>query len=252
MTVYLNETVLCEIDLTNPILVDLPRWDLSGLSLNTGQYRSILEYESYILNVVGSTDGFINDCDEICFDKNNLEMKSFRLQIPEVNISSGPFLEVWKNSPQKKGGLRLKIEEMFSLRPTHVRVAIPDGDFVACFYKEPSDVESNKLRLRVAEDFDFLFENDILFGWWLSNPRQYIVDSWDQSVPYGSTGKFDPVLFDYFQLVTLDNVEKMYEKDPEIFQLLRELSQRSSVNIQDRVHKIIGDKIDRLLQIFWG
>lgn len=254
MIVYLDDGVAAEVIL-NQELYEHPHWDLRGLRLWLGPYRSTDQWVEHASEAIGSTDvDATAGTDELLFDKDDLLLRSARCIVPEVNLPTGRLLTIWQSQPPTFGLLRLISPHGFRLEPTRIRWFAEDGTSLAGFSDAALVETSERLRLHIAKDIDLLFADRRLCGWWLSNPSYYLVTSWDLPYPSEPDGELIDALRRYLLLIAEPNIDLMEDGDPSVLHVLIELHAQlnptmGSIRQRRVVREAIADIVDQFYNL---
>ena len=235
-----------------------PRWGLRELSLIMGPYHDGEEHERHFLQTIGSGNWYRSEYEEFRFSKETLLLESVWFHVPEVNLESENFISLWQFEPPVEGLLTLSQPQVFNPEPTTFRWMAPNGEFLACITEMALLNTNERLRLRIANDFDLLFVEQTICGWMLSHPINYLVKSWDEPYSVASDEKIADekiaeFLYEYLALVADPYIEQMEDEDPEILQRLLSLHNRIVVtNGSVNQRRIISDCIKDIVEQFYA
>lgn len=208
----------------------IPRWMIGGLAVIITPFNSVEEYYKQILHTFGSFDCMGSGSEGMRFSQKDLLLQSVWFRVPEINLSSNQEFLLWQNQEPQIGTLHLLSAEEFYLDPTDVRWFDPNAGSLICIKEESLTVGSERLRLRIAEDFDLLFADQKLSGWLLSSAEQYLVDFWENPSLIKADEKLKLLTYDLLSLVSENNIEKMDDQDPDILQALIDLHKKIRYN----------------------
>ncbi len=234
-----------------------PRWGLRELSLIIGEYQSGDEHEQHFLQTVGSGNWYRSEYDEFRFRQDNHQLESIWFHLPEVNIEPDKqdIISLWQFETPIKGLLSLLSLQGFNPEPMDFRFLEQNGNFLACISEMALTTTKNKnrLRLRIAKDFDLLFIEQKLCGWLLSHPINYLVMSWDEPSSVTIDEQFVSIVHEYLNLIAEPNIEKIEDEDPEILESLLALHKRISISTKYTYQfQIVTNCIQEIVEQFYS
>jgi hypothetical protein len=250
MFVKLTSSTTAKIIQENYFLSHKPRWDVRGCSLVLGAYHDGYEHEHHVAaETFGSTSWF----DELRFDKTKLVLSSIYFRVPEENIDLKDFSKVWMEESPLTGLLSLTDPEYFESEPSSFRWFDPKGEVLICINENALSETQDRLRLRVAIDFDLMFSNNQLCGWILSHPLNYITRGWEQPNPIEDDGEIASIVYKYLQLVSEDFLEKMEDEDSDVLEALLDLNRKSkNTTSMGYQREVICECIESIIEQFYG
>lgn len=226
MSLVLQDGALSEV-VPNAHLQWTPRLLLSGLSLMIGSYASGEEHEKHFLETQGSGNWYKSEYDELRFNRSDGHLESLMFHIPEVNVQDEHDISNWTSLPPNIGSLRLLVSTDFELKPTGERWYSRNGKWLICL-RHTSRFPDERLRLKVADNFDLLFADNRFFGWLLADPERFLVDSWEYPQVEPGDDELAALLVEYFDIVAEPYVERMQDQDTNVFEMLKTMNQRIS------------------------
>lgn len=249
MIVQLLESVLAEV-VEGCSIQASPRWILNSLAVVVAPYNSLKEYDQQIGKTFGSFDFLGSGAEGLRFREKDLLLESVWFRVPEVHLPLDKIPILWQDEQPQIGLLRLSSAEEFLLPPTKVRWLDTNAGILVFMTETSLTAVGERLRLRIAEDFDLLFIGQKLCGWLLSSPEKYLVGLWETPYPVEPDKELKALLYESLNLVSKPNVEKMYDEDPDILQALVDLHSRikyggGAVNQRRILHSWIEEIIER-------
>jgi hypothetical protein len=232
-----------------------PRWGLRESSLIVGGYYSGDEHEQHFLQTVGSGNWYRSEYEEFRFRQDNHQLESVWFHVPEVNVEpeKQDVMSLWQFETPIKGLLTLLQVQGFKPEPMDFRFLDRDGKFLACIAEMALTTTKNRLRLRIAKDFDLLFIEQNLCGWLLSHPIDYLVMSWDETSPVTPDEQLASIVYEYLDLIAEPNIEKIEDEDPAILELLLNLYQRTVISPNPIYRRqIIANCIQDIIEQFYN
>ncbi|HBE18679.1 MAG TPA: hypothetical protein DEG17_02080 [Cyanobacteria bacterium UBA11149] len=225
MIVKILDSVFAEVIKESHLQIS-PRWMLDSLAVVVASFNSMEEYERQIMETFGSFDSMGSGAEGMRFGQKDLLLKSVWFRVPEVNLPSDKVSLLWQNQEPQIGLLHLLSGQEFHLDPTDVRWFDPNTGILICMTEESLTVAGERLRLRIAEDFDLLFVDQKLCGWLLSSAEKYLVELWETSYSTEADKELKALIYESLDLVSEPNIEKMDNQDPDILQALVDLHSR--------------------------
>lgn len=232
-----------------------PRWGLRELSLIVGQYHSGDEHEQHFLQTIGSGNWYRSEYEEFRFRQDNHQLESVWFHVPEVNIEpeKQDLISLWQFETPIKALLTLSEVQGFKPEPMDFRFLEQNGKFLACITEMALNATKNRMRLRIAKDFDLLFIEQKLCGWFLSHPIHYLVMSWDEPSPVTPDEQLASIVYEYLDLIAEPHIEKIQDEDPEMLELLLNLYQRTVTSLKSIYQRqIIANSIQDLIEQFYN
>jgi hypothetical protein len=203
-----------------------PRLSLDELAMVVGPYDSAGEHERHMLRTQGSGNDL--EPDEFRFNRETGTLESLWLSVPEDNIEDPNVVSGWLGLVPAAGVLRRTDRRPFTAVATTVRWCAEDGGVLVCLAGPRLEWMEERLRLRVAEDVDLLFNGDLLAGWVLTNPERHLTSLWGQwpsrQPPDRELGV---MLRQCLDLIDTPHMAALFEEEePEGRRLLTELRER--------------------------
>ena len=249
MIVKILESVFAEVVEGCSIQVS-PRWMLATLSVVVAPYNSMKGYDDELAETCGSFDYLGFGGEGFRFSKKDLLLQSMWFTVPEVHIPLDKIPILWQDEQPQIGLLRLSSAQKSHLDPAEVRWLDTNAGILVCMTETSLTAVGERLRLRIAEDFDLLFIGQKLCGWLLSSPENYLVELWETLYPPEPDKELKALLYESLTLVSEPNIEKMDDQDPDILQALVDLHSRikydcGAVNQRRVLHSWIVEIIER-------
>jgi len=225
MIVQLLESVFAEV-VKGCSLQASPRWIQNSLAVVVAPYNSLKEYDQQIMQTFGSFDCMGSGAEGFRFRQKDLLLQSVWFRVPEVHLPLDKVPILWQDEQPQIGLLRLSSAQEFHLHSTDVRWMDANAGILGCMTEAALTAVGERLRLRIAEDFDLLFTGRKLCGWLLSSPEKYLVELWETPYPPEPDKELKALLYESLTLVSEPNIEKMDDQDPDILQALIDLHGR--------------------------
>lgn len=235
-------------------LEQLPRWGLRSNSLMMGPYHSGLEHEQHYLATTGSGDWYRSEDDEFRFDSEQLTLRSIWFHVADRNLLAPEFLSRCFDTPPVEGSLRLINRHHFSAAPVTHRSFDPNGRVLAGLHLPVAGTGSEILRLRITTDFDLVFSDTRIAGWFLWNPLRYLTSGWADPADAGEPDVgLAAQVSRYLELVSDSNYLAMEKKDPTYLKSLIDLhSQVAGADDDNPRRNIVRKSIEQVIENFYG
>jgi hypothetical protein len=215
MIVKLMESI--EAEITSGLqLQTSPRWLLDSVTVFVGPYFSGEAYDHHIIDTLGSSDELSSLVDGMRFGKADLLLKSVQFRVSEAHRPFNSVSSLWQAEEPHVGLLRLLSPAYFQLPSMDIRWMDTVSGILICARERAMIGGGDRLRLRIAQDFDLLFVNQTLCGWLLTSPERYLVDSWAAASAAEPDQELIALLYESQVLVSEQNIARMEEKDPKI------------------------------------
>ncbi|WP_414549578.1 hypothetical protein [Anabaena sp. CCY 0017] len=208
MIVKLLDSVCAEVIKRSHLQISPRRWMLDRLAVVVGSFNSMEEYERQILQPFGSFDCMGSGSEGIRFSQKDLLLQSVWFRVPEINLPSDKVSLLWQNQEPQIGQLHLLTAQEFHLYPTDVRCFDPNTGILICLSEASLIVAGERLRLRIAENFDLLFVDQKLCGFLLSSAEQYLVEIWETPYPTEADKEFKALLYESLALVSEPKIQR--------------------------------------------
>jgi len=227
-----------------------PRWAVHGGDLMLGPYHSKSEWYNHVWkDTIGSTGW---DSSEIRFGLDDSMLQSVGFHLPPNNLTSAPLPLLHSAKHAVPGTLRLLNPTPFTAAALHARWIQPDGSALACVTERALTAEHG-LWLRIAQDFDLLFVDNMLSGCLLSNPTRYLVSSWEDPHPSELDSDLAAMLVEYVTLTAEPYIERMEDEDPDVLRTLSGLYLwlgSTTSNVEQR--RILRESVEDIVERFYG
>jgi hypothetical protein len=211
--IQLTNLIVAEI-CPNYVLNEAPRWFFEH-TIIVGPYRSMNEHETHIVRTVGSFDYFTRSADEIRFSEMDLVLESVWFRVPTKNVSGTLNPERWISVLPEEGILRLSSSQDFFFEPVDCLWTNSNSSYLLGLMDGWQDDFRNPIRLRIAKDIDLLFSNGAYCGWMLTDPIQYIVESFEFPQKDLYDKELPGLVSEYLKLVTDELAIRMEDGDVE-------------------------------------
>lgn len=249
MRIQIKEGVTAEI-VVGKMLEATPVWILRGESIKVGPYVNGLEHELHYLATVGSGDWYWTP-DEFRFNKDDLLLSSVGVLLHSLYLLS-PEHDIFTNQAADEGLLRLVDEvPFFDLYMEVESWFEPTGKYLVSLVDRALLGNKDLLHLKVAPDFELLFQDSLLCGWVLHNCCAYLMEGWQ----FYEKNEYDPafitLLIEYFHLTSEENILKMEDADANLLSKLLDLQKTVQNQGQGRLYSILLDGIENLLYQFY-
>ena len=225
-------------------------WEMRAGYVIIGPYLNMDEHEQHYLKTIGSGDWHAPMGSEFRFDKDNLLLKSIWVKALEENLESGSVIEEWTSQQPIEGILRLLSSQDFYCEANDYRWMSPDGKLLAAITETNLVRSNNKIRLRVAKNFELLFAEQEWCGWLLHNPAQYLTEPNSQAK---SDRKLALWASEYLTLVSEPYIEQMEDEEAEILEKLLDLRNRIDLTSGAIEHRqVIKETVEDVIEHFYG
>ncbi|MCU0432008.1 MAG: hypothetical protein MUC87_00985 [Bacteroidia bacterium] len=205
---------------------------------------SNIEFQNELSNTKGSTGDWLglNGIDNFGFNKQTNLLQVLCLKYPEVNRIPAN-IDLIRNC-EKILAVPLLPEPSvdFEINPFEKRNYSIENNMLICFSNDFT-VNSRLVEMKIAKDVSLIFENNIYSAWILYNPELYIDDGLDRKNSYESSLFLKTSLNRIFDLITIETVDKMDDRDMNTLVKISELY--NAINQHKETDKIIGLSIMR-------
>lgn len=202
-----------------------PTWSLQTLLAITS--RPSPAHEPHLLGTVGSDYAW---GDEIRFDRRTGLLRSLLLKTPEEGAVAPALAASWLALPRRPGLPAISRTTGFNFDPLDLRLLTEEGRHLIVLLAETAAPDPDAVRLAIHADCDLLFARGRYCGWVLHDPVAHMVVAHRGDAPAGSAAD-DPELIgllrDYLALVIQPNIDRMYDRDPELHAALEALLGRA-------------------------
>src|SRR4051812_8687114 len=190
-----------------------PRLILNDTKIQLTAANSAEIFEKEVANSVGSAEDWLHfdRIDSFGFDKETRLLKLVCLYYPETNYSHGNIDRI-KNTTKVIGVPRLTALADFDLPPFIYRHYNLENDLFMCFNDVFSSINSFE-EVQIAENVSLFFGNGSYCAWGLYHPEIYLTDHIGVVSPHSSSEFLKNSLAKAFELITLETVSLMDEKD---------------------------------------
>lgn len=229
-----------------------PRLALDIPAVSTHLAADRCAHERLLRETFGSVDWLWSGDDEFRFKKKDKSIVSLTLRIPEDGLLPAGDPHKWLAAPTKPGGLRVFTEENFSVPPATTRWVSEEADWLACSLHPTPVRETSIKRLRVANDLDLVFEDDVYAGWVLENPANYLTRGIAVSPKEPAPTPLRLAFRDYMSFFVQSTYDLMAEEDAGALKELEALLARTVNLPEDPRQKALVDQIEDQRERWYG
>ena len=211
--------------LKGPRTLQSPVYSIAELRI--GPSPSQPAYEQHAVDTIGSDIAWM---DEWLFDKSTCQLKSLIWQVPDIPLTAPV------NVPKPQPATLNIVSIGGDIGSANYRHFMPDR--LICREEDSAEVD---LCLNIAPDLDVLFAAKQWCGWQLRNPLLYL--------PGGPAPKeLGPWIARYYDLVSEDTLDDLFERDPSLFDelcTLRSETKKIDHPSADYAAAFFAEQIDR-------
>lgn len=248
MILELQKSIEVEV-IQGKILPIIPEWTIKTDNIIVGSYENMEQQRQLYSQTVGSGDWSTRIGSEFRFDKDNLLLRSVWVKTSEENLESNEMIEGWVNIEPVIGILRLLSSQEFDCEINEYRWMSSDGKLLVGIDDLDLTESDDKFRLRVAKDFDLLFAEQKWCGWMLSNPARYLAEP---NTLADSDPQLNSIAYEYISLISEDNIDFLYDKEPEFLQRILNLKNKIDLNQGAISHrKVFYNALNEIVEDFY-
>ncbi len=237
--------------LEGEMLPIIPSWEFRVLTAHVSMATSQRTYGEHYAQTIGAYR--VISAYLFRFDKTNGTLKSIMLPAPTTMTTSQIVFDTWLAQLPVNGLLQLTEPVNFQIMELEMDYGMDrEGKAFICSTALSTESGGNKLRLRIAQDFDLLFDDEQFCGWILNDPVRYIVSLWDTPHDYQPDNQLVDIVYDYLQLVSVPSFDRVDDENPEI---LKEFLDLRALLMEDKSpgyqRRVVRAAIEDILDFFY-
>jgi hypothetical protein len=201
--------------------------------------------------LVGSYEYATDGHDTLLFDGESGALVTAVLRIPEDVLDTKP--SYFDNQiTSLRGALVMNSPHDFNLEFSSVRWFDNATCKLFAFYEyEHADIVPD-LQVEIASNLSLLFSRQLLLGWVITDPARYLCGAGELPDSDKPTENIRRLVGEYFNLVTTENVDLMYDRVPSIKLRLEELLAGAQSEKSDKQRSTaLLVRIEQILDTFY-
>lgn len=151
------------------------------------------------------------------------KMNSCTLIVPSRNLLALAISDAWLALPRTAGLVQLPMSHGFHVDVLELQHFVTDGSAFVAARAGITEPMPGDLRLAIHPHVDLLFQRGVYCGWVVLTPLQHQTPP----LPPAEMAEHAALLTTYFELAVEPMLDRMFDKDPDVYQQLINLRRRA-------------------------